>query len=241
MDDKRLQNEFDGYFEGVNLPRNITADAKAQVKSRKRDIRKWFLRLAPVAAAFIFIVAASVAFVNRLSPFNGENGSDKFNGSDSADNDKDNGANTGYSYYTIDELTAKHLDPYSAININGLGFAENLANAPNSNVNLTAFYKSENLVLAQAEISILHNGYRHDAVLYVEYTDEYYCFEDLKDYITGEELPYRGYDLIFNTSFDEGENVYTVYTYAGGVKYYLYLMTAEPNGYELYFDFLKNI
>lgn len=238
MDDKKLQNEFDEYFEGVNLPRNMTADAKAQVKPRKRDIRKWFLRLAPVAAAFIFIVAASVAFMNKLSPFNEANGSDQPSAPSNTDK---NDASTRYSYYTIDELTGKRIDPYSASNVKGLEFAKDLADAQNSNINLTAFYESGNLILAQAVISLLRNGYRHDAVLYVEYTDEYCCFEELKDYIKGESLPYRGYELICNQAYDEGESVYTVYTYADGVKYYLYVMTSEPYGYRLYFDILKKI
>lgn len=228
MDDKRLQSEFDGYFKGANLPENMTADAKAQVKSRKRDIRKWFLRLAPVAAALVFIVAALIT--NRFSPSGGDTGN--------AGNSGDNTPN--YRYYSAAELTEKYVDPFTA-DIKGLEFAKKLAFIPNSNINLTTFYENENIMLAKAEISLLHNGYRHDAVMYVEYTDEYYCFEELKDYHTGSDQYYRGYKYVYSESYDEGENVYMIYMRTGGVKYYFSVMTSEPFGYRIYFDFLKNI
>lgn len=222
MDDKRLQTEFDEYFKGAALPENITADAKSHVKPRKRDIGKWILLLAPIAAAFVLIVTASVAFLNR-TPIN-------------------NGAtdNTRYSYYTAAGLDEKHIAPYSAKDIKGLEFVQSLAYKPDANINLTALYESENMVLAKAEISLLHDGYRHDAVMYAEYTDEYYCFEELKDYHTGDKLYYRGYDYIYNLTYDEGESVYMIYLYTGGVKYYFSVMTSEPDGYKIYLDLLKN-
>lgn len=224
MDDKRLQTEFDGYFKGASLPENMTADAKAQVKPRKRDIRKWFLRLAPVAAALVFIVAALVT--NRFSPSGNDQGADP-------------NASANYSYYTIEALTDRYIDPYSAADIKGLEFAPKLANKPNSDINLTAFYENDNITLAKAEISFLHNGYRHDAVMYVEYTDKYYCYEELRDYLTGNERYYRGYNYVLNKAYDEGEDVYMVYFSTGGVKYYLSVMTSERDGYTIYFDFLK--
>lgn len=228
MDDKRLQSEFDGYFKGANLPENMTADAKTQVKPRKRDGLKWFLRLAPIAAAFVVVVAASVILLNNASPSGGSQTND--------------GIGSSYYYYTAADLSNPvYVDPYSAIDINGLEFAHTLAYAPNSNINLTAFYQSENMVLAKAEISLLHNGYRHDAWLYAEYTDEYYCFEELKKYLTGDEMYYRGYNYIYNLDYDEGENVYMIYMYTGEVKYYLSVMTSELYGYQFYLDLLKNI
>ena len=234
MDNKRLQTEFDEYFKGADLPANITADAKAQVKPRRRDIRKWFLRLAPVAAAFVLIIAASVAFVNRFAP------NDKGDANSSGGTDKDE-ATSKYSYYSIDGLTNRRMDPYSSTTVKGLEFTKELAYSANSNVALTVFYEKENIKLAKAEISLLHNSYRHDVVLYAEYTDEYECFEDLKGYLTGAERYYRGQDYIYNENFDDGENVYMIYTYTGGIKYYLSVITSEPYGYLTYFDFLKNI
>lgn len=233
MDDKRLQTEFDEYFKGAELPANITADAKAQVKPRRRDIRKWFLRLAPVAAAFVLIIAASVAFMNRFSP-NGVGDSD-------SNNDNKGDATSKYHYYSIDGLKGGRVDPYSSTTIKGLEFAKELAFSANSDIELTVFYEKENIKLAKAEISLLHNGYRHDAVLYAEYTDEYECFEELEDYLTGKEQYYHGYSYIYNQKYDEGENAYMIYMYTGEVKYYLSVMTSEPYGYLTYFDFLKNI
>lgn len=231
MDDKRLQTEFDAYFKGAELPDNMTTDAKAHVKPRKREIRKWFLRLAPVAAAVVLIISLSVVFMNRFMPSNISDGN---SGNMSGD------ANPHYSYYDIAELTRVPVDPYSANDIKGLEFAEKLAYMANSNINLTAFYESDNLILAKAEISLLHNRYRHDAVLYVEYTDENYCYEELTDFFNGENRKYGGYDYIYTQSFDEGEQVYMIYMYTGGVKYYLSVMTSEPDGFKIYFDLLKN-
>ena len=230
MDDKNLQSEFDGYFKGANLPENITADAKAQVKPRKRDIRKWFLRLAPVAAAIVLIVALSVVFINRFESSIAPGSDGNFSES--------NGDR--YTYYSSAELSQPVLmDPYSAKGVKGLKFAEELYDSPNSTINLTAFYQGENLVLTKAEMSFLHNGYRHDAVLYVEFTEEYYCFDELKDYFEGNERYYLGYDCILTEKYDEGENVYMLYTQASGVKYYLSVMTSEPEGYRAYFNFFE--
>lgn len=225
MDDKKLQNEFDEYFRGANLPSDITADAKAHVKPRNREIRKWFLRLAPVAAAIVLVVAISIILLNR----------DFSAGTTGGD------SGTHYSYYNTAQLTDKSIDPYSAANIKGLEFAEKLAFMGNSNINLTAFYESENLILAKAEITLLHNGYRHDAVLYAEYTDEYYCYEELKDYLAGEENYYRSYNYLLTCDQIEGEPVYMIYLYTGKVKYYLSVITSEKDGYKVYLDFLKNI
>lgn len=226
MDDKRLQTEFDEYFKGANLPENMTADAKAQVKPRKKGSFKWFLRLAPVAAAFILIIAASVVFLNKILPAGNTN--------------PDGEGKNKYTYYGTEQLNEQNLDAYSVIGIKGLEFVPTLAYSYSSNINLTAFYENENMLLAKAEISLLHNGYRHDAVLYAEFTDEYYCYSELSGYLVGEERDYCNQKYIFNhLSYDEGENVYTIYFYSGGVKYYLSVMTSEPNGYKLYFDFLQ--
>lgn len=228
MDDKKLQTEFDEYFKGAALPENMTADAKAHVKPRKRDGLKWFLRLAPAAVASVLVIAVSVIVLNNALPSVANPG----NGTSSGD---------PYTYYTAAGLNEKYLDPYSADSVNGLEFAQMLAYASNSNINLTAFYEGEKVKLAKAEISLINNGYRHDTVLYAEYTDEYDCFEELKEYLTGIDMYYRGYSYVYNLSYDEGENVYMIYTYTGGVKYYLSVMTSEPNGYKMYFDYLKNI
>ena len=231
MDDKRLQSEFDGYFEGADLPKNLTADAKAQVKPRKREIRKWFLRLAPVAAAFVLIVAISIAYATRPSP---PSDPDNF-GADNV-----NTPEPQYSYYTAEGLTEQYIDPYSAKDFKGLEFAQNLAYMANSDIYLTAFYDNDTMVMAQAEISLLHNGYRHDAVVFAEYTDKYHCFEELKNYHTGEMRYYRGYDYVYTKTYADGEPVYMIYMYKDGVKYYLNVTTTEPNGYQIFLDFLKN-
>lgn len=220
MDDKRLQSEFDSYFKGAQLPDNMTADAKAQVKPRKRESLKWIFRLAPVAAAFVVIVAISIGL---YSNFNSENYPAQSN-----------------TYY-IASLNSGQIDPYSAGKIEGLEFAARLAYTSNANVYVTAYYDDDTMYIAEAEITLLHNGYRHDTVLYAEFTDDDLYCEELKDFREGSHRYYRGYDYILNTSYDEGENVYTVYLNTGKVKYYLSVMTAEEYGYEIYLKFLENI
>lgn len=232
MDDKRLQSEFDGYFSGANLPDNMTADAKAQVRPRKREIRKWFLRLAPIAAAFILIVSVSVVFINRFMPSNVSGGSN----AGSAPPPSDGSAK--YVYYTAETLSSKRMDPYASTDIDGLEFVYDLTQVPNSNIYLTVFFQNENMVLAKAEISLLHNGYRHDTVLYAEYTNEY--FDELKEFLDGDERRYLGYEYLYTLDYDGGEQVYKIYMQDGGVKYYLSVMTSEPDGYGIYLNFLKN-
>ena len=230
MDDKRLQQEFDEYFTASNLPENMTADAKAHVKARKREgLFKW-VRLVPVAAVTILLIVGVSFMMNRFSTPGSSTGSDN-----SAERSE-------YTYYSSASLTSLPLDPYSAGKIEGLEFAEELAVTCNASIRLTGFRDDEGkLVYAQADVSMLHGGYRHDTVIYAEYTDEYVCLEDLKDYLTGSTSYYRGNDYVINTEFDDGENVYKIYLNTGKVKYYISVMTSEEYGYRYYLNFLKNI
>ena len=229
MDDKTLQQEFDEYFTATNLPENMTEDAKAHVKSRNRgSFLKWF-KFAPAFLAALVVIISSVIIINNL-PAEGE-----YSGA------QNNQQNSQYSYYSLSALTSSHLDEYSASEIRGLEFAHKLAILPNASITLTGFNDSEKLVFAQADVILLHNGYRHDTKIFAEYTDEYYCNDDLKDYLNGETGYYRGYRYTMNTEYDDGENVYKIYLYTEEVKYYISVMTSETNGYMIYLDLLKNI
>lgn len=222
MDDKRLQTEFDEYFKGAQLPENITADAKAQVKQRKGQSLKWFFRLAPVAAAFAIIIAVTIVFYGRFNaPADGPEGAEP----------------PAYSYYSASSLTAENINPYESAP-QGLEFIGNLIEKRNSSVEVCAYYSDGELTLAQADVSLLQGGYRYDATIFVEYTDEYCCYEELQDYLSGETINRAGRSYILNTDYDEGEKVYKVYFKNGNIKYYLYVMTAAENGYLKILDIL---
>ncbi len=224
MNDKRLQQEFDEYFKGAELPANLTADAKAEVKPRKKTgALKWFLRLAPVAAMLVAVICVAVAFFPSLSS------------GGTPDNQTPQGG--GYSYYSLAGLAESCADPYSP-QTDGLEFAKSLAVAHNADVSLTAYSENGKIKIARADINLIHGAYRHDAVIYVEYTDENTCFEDLKEYLNGEERSYSGQKYILNTGYDNGENIYKIYLNAGQVKYYVSVTTSEIRGYTYYLDLL---
>ena len=65
MKDNRLEEEFDEYFKGVNIPDDITADAKKCVTPRRKVMPK-FVKFASIAASFVlvFAVALTVIFKN---------------------------------------------------------------------------------------------------------------------------------------------------------------------------------
>lgn len=221
MDDKNLKTQFDGYFEGAKLPVGITADAKAHVKAPKREGLKWFFRLAPAFAAAVVIMVGAVIMVRSLN----------FNvGQDEPQ----------YSYYSADGLTSENIDPYS-INSGGLLFLNELAHDSAANVSsVTAFSADGNMKFARAEISMLHKGFRHDTVIYAEFTEEYECLDELEGFLEGESRFYQNSNYIFNTDYDEGENVYKIYMQYGGIKYYISVTTSEPNGYTVYLNLIKN-
>lgn len=213
MSDKKLQREFDEYFEGTNLPEDITADAKARLRQKKRGgFFKW---LVPVALA---VVLVSVGFIAAYMDFsaNFQTG----NGGNSANSPQ-------YTYYSSSSLSESPIDPYSAGEIKGLTFAEKLAKSGNASVRLTGFEDENGLKYALASASMIHGGYRYDAVIYAEYTEEYLCLEELKDYLSGSERILCGRVCIFSASYDNGENVYKIYFRSGGVKYYLSVITSD--------------
>lgn len=220
MDDKNLKTQFDEYFEGAKLPEGITADAKAHVKAPKREGIKWFMRLAPAFAAAVVILVGAVIMVRN---FNFNFGLDE----------------PQYIYYSAEGLTSENIDPYS-IEDGGLLFLNELAYSSTADVRrVTAFSSSGTVKFARAEISMLHEGYRHDTVIYAEFTGEYECLDELESFLEGESRFYQNSNYIFNTDYDDGENVHKIYMRYGGVKYYISVTTSETDGYTVYLDLIK--
>lgn len=213
MSDKKLQHEFDEYFEGANLPENITADAKAQVRTKKRGgFLKW---LAPAVLAAVLLSVGILAVYMNFSPV-----FQSANNPNSADH-------PDYIFYSSAPLTEAPIDPYSADDIKGLDFAKKLAVSKYTTVRLSGFSDGSDLKYAQATASMIQNGFRYDAVIYTEYTEEYVCLDELQSFLSGTERIMNGCSCIFNTSYDRGENVYKIYFIKNGVKYYISVMTSD--------------
>ena len=59
MKDNRLENEFEEYFHGVNIPNDITADAKKSVKPKSTVLPK-VVKFASIAASIVLVFAISL-------------------------------------------------------------------------------------------------------------------------------------------------------------------------------------
>ena len=62
MKDDRLEKEFEEYFKGVNIPDDITGDAKKSVKPR-RKISPKFVKFASIAASIVLVFAVSLTVI----------------------------------------------------------------------------------------------------------------------------------------------------------------------------------
>lgn len=232
-DEKKLQEEFDEYFGGVNLPDNMTADAKLHVKRRKNTGLIWLKRLAPIAAAAVLIVAFTV-FFNLAPRANG--------GSDGFDSPQNQG-NTSpqYSFYTADKLIPENMDITVADKIAGLKFTEKFIFKKNVSASVTAYSDAAGrLIFAEINVSLIYNGYRHDGVIIAEFTDRYVCLDDMKDYLEGSNRTYYDMEYVYNGGEDKGEPVHRVFACKNDVKYYISVTTAQKSGYMLYVDWIYN-
>lgn len=235
-----MQTEFDEYFEGVELPQNLTADAKAQVKPRKnRAGLKWFLRLAPVAVAIALVIAAAAMFFPSFSAGGNMSGAAPGGNQSAGESNPGEGPGEGDNpFYSLAELKASRENPYSS-SLAGMGFAKTLALASNAAVELTAYYGDGKIRVARADISLVNGQYRHDAVIYAEYADGNMQLGDFIDYTYGAERYFRGQRYNVTADYDGGEEIYKIYIAAGGIKYYLSVETSESDGYLLYLQLLE--
>lgn len=223
--DKKLKEEFDEYFKGVNLPDNLTADAKTHVKKHNKISFKWVYALAPIAVAAVLIIGYA-AYMNLIPG----SGSSPMDGKDE---------NTAGDYYSSQSLAKENLDINAASAMVGLEFTKAFEYNRNVYADLFAYRSADSEIkFVEAAVTVLHYGYRHDAVIIAEFADK--CLEDKRDFLEGEEKSYMGNSYIYNSGYDNGEPVHRIYTVYKNVKYYISVTTSEQAGYLVYLNLIYN-
>ena len=214
MKDKELEKAFNGYFEGVNTPDNITQDAKKQVKKRSAFLPA-LAKYGSIAASAVLVVAVSVVLLSRSNLFKVK--------SDNAPE---------LLTYSSEQITTIEGDAYTLSKTNGaLKFIENIACSKNAAVNNVeiASFENEETAHVRAEISMVTDT-RYDAEVYVEFAE--YSFAPLAEYQQGSSGYYHGisYKLI-RTTDDSGELVCKLYAKKGEVKYYFNVKSSDSESY----------
>ena len=244
MKDDRLEKKFDEYFEGVNIPNDIVADAKAEIK-QKRQIMPKIMKFASIAASIVLVFAVAIAVMIRTD-FNGilpDNGMASGGNSSSTppDDDKEGDAPPSdapsFELYTDSDLVQSVQNAYSISSLNSsLKFIENFAYAYNANVETcNAGYIDGNLALVTAEVSILSGLNRDETTVFVEFTDERQIYYALADYYDGKIYNYRGAQYYLTaTTAQNGEPEYKLHVSYNGVKYYFSVQSSDTKSYEKY-------
>lgn len=219
MKDKRLEEQFKGYFEGVEipeLPNNIVADAKKSVKRRESRLPR-FAKIASIAASFVLVFAVAAVLIARadFSAVQPESGA------------------PAASTYAVSELTYDAENAYNLSKVDkSLKFIENLAYRPYADiteVQTYSFKDSEEIAHVKAEVTII-SGARYDAEIYVEFTEK--TFDSLTDYAKGNAGTYRGLNYRLTREVaDNGEPVNKLLVEKDGVKYYFFVQSSDENSY----------
>lgn len=221
MKNDNLERQFNEYFNGVNLPDDITADAKNHVKKPFRF--NGFLKFASVAASIVLVCVISVAVMTS-----GILGTPQT-------------PESFITTYDVGNLTCVAADGYGISKLNSsLKIIQNFALADNATVNdCKTYYSDENLTLAYADVSILKGITRQDAKIYIEFTPENEVYEPLKDFTEGTKRYYYNNYYRYNFEYAEnGEPVTYIYLYLNEVKYYFEVNSSDSNAY---FDYLNMI
>ncbi|MDE7453696.1 MAG: hypothetical protein K2N22_04735 [Clostridia bacterium] len=216
MKDKELEKVFNGYFEGVNTPDNLTKDAKKHVKKRSAFLPA-LAKYGSVAAGAVLIVAVSVVLVSRANLFG----------------PKESGGAPAPLTYTDADISASEANAYALTEkYSSLKFLEELAYSRNAAVNSVeiAAFDDGKPAHARAEISVISNA-RYDAEVYVEFTD--YVYEPLLEYAQGTSGYYRGINYTLTRTTDEatGELATTLFAQKNGVKYYFNVLSSDRDSY----------
>lgn len=240
MKDDRLEKKFDEYFDGVNIQRDIIADAKAVIKP-KRKILPTIMKFASVAASIVLVFAVAIAVMfhnfNTAIPDNGM--SNAGNAPSNPPDDSSEGDAPGFQLYTDSELVKSYQSAYSISSLNSsLMFIENIAYSYNSTVETcNAGYRDGKLALVTAEVSILSGFNRDETTVYVEFTDGQLIYSEVADYYNGKEYNYYGakYHLTA-TKAKNGEPEYKLHILYNGVKYYFSVRSSDIKAHEKYLN-----
>ena len=235
MKDKRLEEQFKGYFDGVEipeLPNNIVADAKKSVKRRDTRLPR-FAKIASIAASFVLVFAVAAVLIARADFSVVQPDSPNQGGAAGA---------PSASTYTASELRFDEENAYTLSKVDkSLTFIENLAYKSNAEVTgaYTSHFANEETAFAYAEVTLI-SGARYDAQIFVEYTEQ--TFEPLKDYANYSAGTYRGVSYRLNNDelADNGEPVNKLYIETNGVKYYFTVQSSDKNSYKKCIDLLLN-
>ena len=225
MKDKRLEEQFNGYFEGVTtpeLPNNIVADAKKSVKRRDTRLPR-FAKIASIAASFVLVFAVAAVLIARADfSVNAPDGSA----------DGSLGGSAALPTYGVSELRYDEENAYALSSVDGnLKFIEKLAYLNNADVQrvYTSRFANEDTAHVYAEATYVAST-RYDLQIFVEFSDK--TFEPLKTYADGAAGTYRGISYYLTKEIAEnGEPVNKLLAVKGGVKYYFNVQSSDENAY----------
>lgn len=239
MKDKKLEEQFNEYFEGAEIPEGLAKDAKKYVKKPVRLPN--FLKYFSVAASFLLCIVVAIMLIMR--------GPEKVTPPDSADipSISDNNPSEPsegqpqspaqpeiVNYYSASDLTVNGVSAYSlSQNKPELKFLSRLALTKNADVTAyTAEFDGGQTAFIRAEITLVDGG-RDETEMFIEYAEDVY--EPLKDYHTGKRLYYGNKEFyITSETAENGEPVSKVYTQKDGVKYYFSVTSSNIESYKKY-------
>ena len=260
MKDKRLENEFEEYFQSVNISNDIIADAKASVKP-KRNIMPKVVKFASIAASIVLVFAVTLTIMfssnfrksspdSDMSSNNAPSApghSDESQDGETSAPDHSSGSAGGapfypFELYTDSDIVQSDISAYSISSLDkSLKFIENFALADNAGVEYcTAGYdKSDKLVLVKAKVNIANGLNRDETTVFVEFTGQKSVYDKLAEYYDGKISYYRGAQYyLTRTTSENGEPEFKLHILYNGVKYYFNVHSSDESAYEKYLNLI---
>lgn len=241
MKDDKLEKQFDEYFENVKTPDNITADAKRYVK-RKNAVTPRFVKFASIAASFVLVLAISLTVILTTrqevpaAPDNSANGGASEPGTSDEDSVNSPDGTWHFVSYADSDLSVEQTEVYGITKLNNsLKFIRNLAYSGASVTECFAGYMNGGLAIVKADVSLIDGLSRHEAKVFVEFTDADTVYSPLTNYYRGTKGTYSGvtYYLTRETA-ENGEPLNKLQFTYGGVKYYFSVSSSDENSYMKY-------
>lgn len=249
MKDDKLEKQFDEYFDNVKTPDNITADAKRYVK-RKSAVTPRFVKFASIAASFVLVLAISLTVILTTrqevpaAPDNSANGGASVpdGSADAPGASGDDSVNSSdgtwhFVSYADSDLKVKQTEVYGITKLNNsLKFIRNLAYSGAAVTDCSAGYMNTGgLAIVKADVSLIDGLSRHEAKVFVEFTDADTVYSPLTNYYRGTKGTYNGvtYYLTRETA-ENGEPLNKLQFTYGGVKYYFSVSSSDENSYMKY-------